>query len=84
MVACTPYVQETFAISYSLPVLAELRGLAEESLQLLREAIHDERFPALFSLDVYGSIIGMFELNNLGALQLIFFPYHSPLELLPS
>ncbi len=44
-----------------------LRDLAGESLALLREAIWDERFPALFALDVYGAIIGMFELNNLGA-----------------
>ena len=44
---------------------AELRGLAEESLALLKEFLYDERFPALFDLEVYGSIIGMFELNNL-------------------
>ena len=44
---------------------AELRGLAEESLALLKEFLFDERFPALFDLEVYGSIIGMFELNNL-------------------
>jgi hypothetical protein len=49
-------------------VRAELRGLAAESLELLRAALYDERFPALFELPVYGSIIGMFELNNLGAL----------------
>ena len=46
---------------------AELRGLAEESLQLLRAALYDARFPALFELPVFGAIIGMFELNNLGA-----------------
>ena len=45
---------------------AELQDLAEESLSLLRGAIGDARFPALFDLDVYGSIVGMFELNNLG------------------
>ena len=50
-----------------MDVRAGLRGLAEDSLALLREAIWDERFPALFALDVYGAIIGMFELNNLGA-----------------
>ncbi|CAL5219880.1 g1802 [Coccomyxa viridis] len=42
-----------------------LRGLAEDSLTLLKEFLYDERFPALFDLEVYGSIIGMFELNNL-------------------
>lgn len=47
---------------------AELRGLAAESLALLRGALYDARFPALCELPVYGSIIGMFELNNLGAL----------------
>ena len=46
--------------------VAELRGTAEESLKLLSRAIYDERFPALFELDLYGSIVGMFELNNLG------------------
>ena len=45
---------------------AELKDLAQESLDLLRRAIFDERFPALFELGVYGNIIGMFELNNLG------------------
>ena len=45
---------------------AELRGLAAESLQLLRAALFDARFPALFELPVFGSIVGMFELNNLG------------------
>ena len=45
---------------------AELKALAQESLSLLQAAIYDERFPALFDLDVYGSIVGMFELNNLG------------------
>ena len=46
--------------------VTELRDTAEESLRLLCQAIYDERFPALFGLDVYGSIVGMFELNNLG------------------
>lgn len=45
---------------------AELRDLASDSLNLLKSVIYDERFPALFDLDVYGSIVGMFELNNLG------------------
>lgn len=44
---------------------ADLRGLAEDSLTLLKEFLYDERFPALFDLDVYGSIIGIYELNNL-------------------
>jgi hypothetical protein len=47
-----------------------MRGLAQESLALLSAALFDCRFPALFSLDVYGSIVGMFELNNLGAVCL--------------
>lgn len=47
-------------------MLADLRGLAGESLALLKEFLFDERFPALFHLDVYGAIVGMFELNNLG------------------
>ena len=47
---------------------ADLRGLAEDSLTLLKEFLYDERFPALFDLEVYGSIIGMFELNNLSML----------------
>lgn len=45
---------------------AELQDLAEESLSLLKEAIYDSRFPGLFTLEVYGSLIGMFELNNIG------------------
>ena len=45
---------------------AELKDLASDSLNLLKAAIYDERFPALFDLEVYGSIVGMFELNNLG------------------
>jgi hypothetical protein len=44
-----------------------LRKLASDSLQLLKTALYDERFPVLFHLDVYGSIVGMFELNNLSA-----------------
>lgn len=45
---------------------AEMRELAGDSLTLLRDAIYDPHFPALFDLRVWGSIIGMFELNNLG------------------
>ena len=49
--------------------VADLRELASDSLQLLTAALssHAAQFPALFRLDVYGSIVGMFELNNLGA-----------------
>ena len=50
---------------------AELCGLAEESLELLRGVLYDERFPALFELPIYGSIIGMFELNNLGVSEIV-------------
>ncbi|MEW5302786.1 MAG: hypothetical protein WDW36_005534 [Sanguina aurantia] len=43
----------------------ELRDLADASLAHLRAAIFDPRFSGLFSSEVYGSIVGMFELNNL-------------------
>ena len=43
-----------------------MKNLAQESLELLRVALFDRRFPALFSLDVFGNIVGIFELNNLG------------------
>ncbi|KMZ58602.1 Histone-lysine N-methyltransferase ATXR2 [Zostera marina] len=43
----------------------ELKNLANHSLNLLREAIFEEEFGQLFSLEIYGNIIGMFELNNL-------------------
>ena len=33
---------------------------------MLKAAIYDERFPELFDIGTYGSIVGMFELNNLG------------------
>lgn len=45
--------------------VADLKELAEDSLTLLKLFLYDERFPALFDLELYGSIIGMFELNNL-------------------
>ncbi|GLI60574.1 hypothetical protein VaNZ11_002733 [Volvox africanus] len=46
---------------------AQLRSLASDSLELLSAAIKDPRFgPDLFQLQVYGSIVGMFELNNMG------------------
>ncbi|PQQ17927.1 histone-lysine N-methyltransferase ATXR2 [Prunus yedoensis var. nudiflora] len=43
----------------------QIRELAFTSLQLLKAAIFDEECKSLFSLDIYGHIIGMFELNNL-------------------
>ncbi len=43
----------------------ELRQLASESLSLLAQAVQAPAFPELFDLQVYGSVIGMFELNNL-------------------
>ena len=44
---------------------AALRGLAGDSALLLRRALFDARFPALFNDEVLGSLVGMFELNNL-------------------
>ncbi|CAH1423548.1 unnamed protein product [Lactuca virosa] len=43
----------------------QIRQLAFESLELLKDAIIDEECLPLFSLEIYGHIIGMFELNNL-------------------
>ncbi|KAK0590765.1 hypothetical protein LWI29_031385 [Acer saccharum] len=43
----------------------EIRELANTSLQLLKAAIFDKECEPLFSLEIYGHIIGMFELNNL-------------------
>ncbi|XP_003580607.1 histone-lysine N-methyltransferase ATXR2 [Brachypodium distachyon] len=43
----------------------ELMDLAFTSLQLLKDAIYDAECAPLFSLEVYGHIVGMFELNNL-------------------
>ncbi|KAL4585170.1 hypothetical protein LXL04_009785 [Taraxacum kok-saghyz] len=43
----------------------QIKQLAFESLVLLKEAIFDEECLPLFSLEIYGHIIGMFELNNL-------------------
>jgi hypothetical protein len=47
---------------------AELKDLAAESLGILTAALPRQAaaLPALFSLPVYGALIGMFELNNLG------------------
>ncbi|EFJ45026.1 SET and zf-MYND domain-containing protein [Volvox carteri f. nagariensis] len=45
----------------------QLKSLASDSLELLSAAISDPRFgPELLQLEVYGSIVGMFELNNMG------------------
>ncbi|CAJ1956358.1 unnamed protein product [Sphenostylis stenocarpa] len=60
----------------------QIKELAFESLQLLKAAIFDEEcepciltdtdfvmYSLLFSLEIYGHIIGMFELNNLKSLR---------------
>lgn len=44
---------------------AQIRSLAFSSLQLLKAAIFDKECEPLFSLEIYGHVIGMFELNNL-------------------
>ncbi|KAI4322559.1 hypothetical protein L6164_022240 [Bauhinia variegata] len=44
---------------------SQIRDLAFKSLQLLKTAIFDKELEPLFSLEIYGNIIGMFELNNL-------------------
>ncbi|XP_027187192.1 histone-lysine N-methyltransferase ATXR2 [Cicer arietinum] len=43
----------------------QIKELAFESLQILKTAIFDKECEPLFSLEIYGHIIGMFELNNL-------------------
>ncbi|CAN8270382.1 unnamed protein product [Cochlearia groenlandica] len=43
----------------------QIKNLACTSLELLKTAIFDKECEALFSLEIYGNIIGMFELNNL-------------------
>ncbi|XP_060189067.1 histone-lysine N-methyltransferase ATXR2 isoform X1 [Lycium barbarum] len=43
----------------------QIKELAFTSLQLLKAAIFDVECKPLFSLEIYGNIIGMFELNNL-------------------
>ncbi|WJX69105.1 Histone-lysine N-methyltransferase atxr2 [Trifolium repens] len=43
----------------------QIKELAFESLQLLQTAIFDKECEPLFSLEIHGHIIGMFELNNL-------------------
>lgn len=48
-----------------------MQQLAADSLWHLTEALPSQAgaFPAVFDLQVWGSIIGMFELNNLGELS---------------
>ncbi|KAM1015906.1 hypothetical protein ACFX2A_046647 [Malus domestica] len=43
----------------------QIRELAFTSLELLKAAIFDEECKPIFSLEIYGHIIAMFELNNL-------------------
>ncbi|KAG9454213.1 hypothetical protein H6P81_007117 [Aristolochia fimbriata] len=43
----------------------QIKELAFKSLQLLKKAIFDKDCAPLFSLEIYGHVIGMFELNNL-------------------
>ncbi|KAM7495192.1 hypothetical protein LguiB_029801 [Lonicera macranthoides] len=43
----------------------QIRQLALTSLELLKAAIFDKECEPLFSLEIYGHVIGMFELNNL-------------------
>ncbi|KAJ7562290.1 hypothetical protein O6H91_03G062700 [Diphasiastrum complanatum] len=43
----------------------QMKELAANSLGLLKKVLFMEEYAALFSLEVYGYIIGMFELNNL-------------------
>lgn len=43
----------------------QIRELSAISLNLLKGALFQEEYAPLFSLQVYGHIIGMFELNNL-------------------
>ncbi|KAL7000176.1 Histone-lysine N-methyltransferase atxr2, variant 3 [Sarracenia purpurea var. burkii] len=45
--------------------MMQIKELAFTSLQLLKAAIFDKECASLFSLEIYGHIIGMFELNNL-------------------
>ncbi|CAN6457989.1 unnamed protein product [Victoria cruziana] len=44
----------------------QMKDLAFKSLQFLKAAVFTEECAPLFSLEIYGHIIGMFELNNLG------------------
>ncbi|KAJ4831688.1 Histone-lysine N-methyltransferase atxr2 [Turnera subulata] len=62
---CTSPPEHTLDCSDGAAFRMEVRELAFESLQLLKAAIFDEECEPLFSLEIYGNIIGMFELNNL-------------------
>ncbi|KAK4777023.1 hypothetical protein SAY86_005711 [Trapa natans] len=56
---------EDVASSEECAFRMQIKDLAFESLQLLRAAIFAKECAPLFSLEIYGHIIGMFELNNL-------------------
>ncbi|KAG0566079.1 hypothetical protein KC19_7G037000 [Ceratodon purpureus] len=43
----------------------QMKEIAAQSLNLLKSAIYEDNYAPLLSLEVYGHIIGMFELNNL-------------------
>jgi hypothetical protein len=60
-VACPPDVEDEATFR------AELRELATNGSSLLRKALPglSLKYPALFSDDVFSSVIGLFELNNL-------------------
>ncbi|CAI5964500.1 unnamed protein product, partial [Closterium sp. NIES-65] len=64
-VACPPDVEAGSDEEASFR--ACMKSMAEESLKLLTQAIGPQPpvLQPLLSLSVYGSIIGMFELNNL-------------------
>ena len=52
-----------------------IRSIASQSLELLRQALPSfaTRYPPLFSLPVYGSVIGMFEVSLTGSADTSFF-----------
>ena len=62
-----PDPEQYICLSLKLCNVGNDRDLADSSLELLRAALPDlaSRYPPLFSLDVFGSVIGIFELNNL-------------------
>ena len=64
-VPCPPEESAEGGIGGEREFRAALRGLAGDSALLLRRALFDARFPALFDDEVLGSLVGMFELNNL-------------------
>ncbi|KAJ6289853.1 hypothetical protein OIU78_025721 [Salix suchowensis] len=59
------HFQMMLIVLMTLHLGCKYRQLAFKSLQLLKAAIFDEECEPLFSLEIYGNIIGMFELNNL-------------------